>query len=335
MSLDQKVSALTAALRSEFWKGWQETAAPAPYESFTTVVPSTTKIENYVNFTPVPGMTQWAGHRNYGRVDSLIYSIRNLTYQNGIVAGLEDIEDDQTGGLMLKPKELVVRAKMFPGRAVLKALAPAQSTVNNGFDGTPFINGSHTFGSGNNSLTFATADSLTSSSTHATIYNLFALYYGDPVMKPLLWQNRSGPDFETNAGSTQSKESRQVRWWCDLRGAAAYGWWWNAVYVQITGLPNIAEMHSIYQSIEAQFRTFQLPKTISTEDGEYIHEQSEFSAGNLYLAGSTYLAELFRQSLNQDWVPQNVGVGASTTNTVATTNLWKGWAKYVVSVFLN
>jgi hypothetical protein len=42
-----QVSALTGVLRSNFWKAWSETAVPAPYESFTTILPSNTRIENY------------------------------------------------------------------------------------------------------------------------------------------------------------------------------------------------------------------------------------------------------------------------------------------------
>lgn len=336
MSLDAKVSALTAALKSEFWQAWQETAKPAPWEEFTTVVPSTTKIENFINFTPVPGLSEWLGVRNYGQVDSFVYSVRNKTFSNGIKAFLEDIEDDQTGGLMSKPKELVIRAKKYPGRAVLKLLgqgmgspiALASGAAINAFDGLPFFanraSGSAGFGVGNNSLNFQAP------SGDGKPYNLVALFYGDSALKPLAWQNRSGPDFETNAGTPQSKESRQVRWWCDLRGAPFWGYWWNAVGVQITNTPTVADMHAIYSAIEAAFRTFQLPKTISTEDGEYVHEQTVLGADNLYLAGSTYLAEQMRQSLSQDWSPQNVGA-----NTVATTNNWKGWAKYVVSRFLD
>lgn len=333
MSLDSRVGALTASLKSEFWRAWEETAKPAPWESFTTIVPSTTRIENYINGTPVPGMTEWMGHRNYGTVDTFIYSIRNKTFHNGFLANLDDVEDDQVGFLTSKPRQLVIRAKKFPGRAVLKLLSQGTSTL--AFDGANFYAGSHLFGTGNNSLTFATADSLTSSATHATIYNLHGLYYGDDVLKPLAWQNRSGPKFETNSGTPQSLESRQIRWWCDLRGAPFFGYWWNAVYTAITGLPTITEMHSIYQAMEAAFRTFTLPKTISTEDGEYVHEQTEFSADSLFLAGGTPLAELLRQSLNQDWTPQSVQVSAGVTNTVATTNLWKGYARYLVSAFLN
>ena len=355
MSLDLRVNALTATLKSEFWKAWDEVAPPAPWEDFTTVIPSTTKIENYINFTPVPGMTEWLGYRNYGQVDSFVYQVRNKTFQTGIQAELEDIQDDQTGGLMMKPKEMTRRAKLFPGRQVVKllgkgfigfgsgqsgqigvlppsasngiALLDGQAAIN-AFDGLSFFGsravGSSGFGVGQNALTF------TAGSGDGKVYNVAALYYGDSVLKPLAWQNRAGPDFETNSGTPQSKESRKVRWWVDLRGAPFWGYWWNAVWVQITNTPNVAEMHAVYSLIESAFRTFQLPKTISTEDGEYVHEQTIFGSDNLYLCGSTYLSEQMRQSMAQDWSPQNIG-----NSTVATTNNWKGWAKYMVSRFLD
>lgn len=332
MSIDQKVSALTATLKSEFWRAWQETAKPAPWEAFTTIIPSTTRIENYINATPVPGMTEWMGHRNYGKIDSFIYSIRNKTYHNGFAAALEDVEDDQVGFLMSKPKELAIRAKKFPGRAVLKLLSAGASTL--GFDGTNFFSGSHSFGTGNNSLTYTTADAGTSSPTHTNVYKLCALYFGDDVLKPLIWQMRQAPDLETNAGSPQSKESRQIRWWCDLRGAPAFAYWWNACLMQITGKPNVAEMHDIFQAFENAFRVFTLPQTISTEDSERPHEQSEFSAENLMLVGSTDLGEPMRQALTAAWVPQSISVSAGT-NTVATNNNYSGWARYIVSAFLN
>jgi len=334
MSLDNTVGALTARLRSEFWKAWEETAVAAPWEDYSSILPSTTRIENFINATPVPGMSEWFGHRNYGKIDSFLYQIRNKTFHNGFLASLEDLEDDQVGLLTSKPKELVIRAKKFPGRAVMKLMSQGTSTV--AFDGANFFASSHNFGSGNNSLTFTTADSTSGSSTSGNTYKLVSLTYGDSMLKPMIWQNRSGPDFETNSGTPQSKESRQVRWWCDLRGAPAFGYWWNSVYTAISGLPTVAEMHSIYQQIESAYRTFQLPKTISTEDGEYVHEQTLFTQANHTMAGSTGIAEPLRQSLNQDWVPQTIGGGQGTNpQTVATMNNYKGFAKYVVSAFLN
>lgn len=337
MSIDAKVSALTASLKTEFWRGWDSTAKPAAWEDFTTVLPSTTRIENFVNATPVPGFSRWSGHRTYGQIDTFVYSIRNETWHSEIQATIEDVDDDQTSILAGKAKDLALRGKYFPGRMVVKLLgkgAGATIAMQDGyqpitaFDGLAFFTnravGSAGFGVGNNSLTY------TSASGDGKTYHLVALYTGNSILKPVCWQNRSGPDFRTNSGDNQSFESRQVRWWCDLRGAPFFGYWWNSVLVQITNTPSVAEMHAIYSSVENAFRTFQLPKTVSTEDGEYTHEQTVFGSDNLYFVASTALAEQLRQSLNQDWMPQNIG-----GNTVATTNNWKGYAKYIVSRFMD
>ena len=340
MSLDAKVSSLTASLKSEFWKAWDQVAEPADWEPVTTVLPSTTKIENYVNATPVPAFQRWSGMRNYAQTDSFVFQVRNETWHSEIFARLEDIEDDQTGILMSQPKNLVARGKQFPGRMVFKLLGSALGATialqgvspvgntnslvdNQAFFGTRALGGTG-FGTGTNLISF------TSSSGDGKTYNLAALYFGESTLKPLAWQNRAGPAFETNSGSPISKENRQVRWWCDLRGAPFFGYWWNAVGVNIINTPNVAEMHAIYSAVVAAFRSFAYPRTASTEDGEYIHEQTTFSAQNLMYVGSTYLSEQLRQSLGQGWIPQNVG-----NNSVATTNLWQNSARWACSRFLD
>lgn len=338
MSLDLKVNALTATLKSEFWKAWDEVAKPAPWQEVTTVLPSTTKIENFLNATPVPGLQRWTGQRNYGQVDTFIYQVRNETWHTEIAAKLEDIEDDQTGILQQQPQFMVTKAKEFPGRMVIKLLGQSLGgTIAlqggnvgnlNAFDGLTFFGnravGSAGFGVGNNLISYSAANQ------DGKTYNLAALFSGAPVLKPLCWQNRSGPDFETNSGTPQSKESRLVRWWVDLRGAPFFGYWWNAVGVNITGTPNVADMHAIYSAILAAFRTFRYPLTISTEDGEYVHEQTVFDSGNLTLVASTQLSEQLRQSVSEDWIPQNVG-----NNTVATTNTFKNFAKWFCSRYMD
>lgn len=111
---------------------------------------------------------------------------------------------------------------------------------------------------------------------------------------------------------------------------AGFGYWWDLVWVDITDTPNVAEMHEIFADIEAQFRTFVLPKSLSSEDGEVVHEQTQFSDKNLVLVGSTGLSEILRQALNADWVPQSIG-----SSVAPTTNRFKGFADYFVSAFMN
>lgn len=339
MPLDAKVSALTAQLKSEFWKGWDQVGTPMPWEGFTTIIPSTTRIENYLNYSPTPSMSLWRGHRSYAQVDSFVQSIRNEMFHTEIKASLDDVEDDQTGGLVAQSKYLVEKAKGFPGRAgsilmgqsaggSVAGKIPIGASVNSVSDGLPMFSNRtaatpQAFGTGNNSLQFQAA-------TGTGSYNLVAMFTGNSIIKAIGWQARSGPEFRTNSGDNQSSESREIRWWVDRRGAIFWGFWFHAVLMKITNLPNVAEMHLIYAAIETAFRSFQYPATTGSDIGEYPHEQTDFNSGNLQLVGSTGLGEVLRQSLSQDWAPQTVGA-----TTVPTTNSYKGWAKYLVNNLLN
>ena len=345
MSVNMQVSALTGVLRANFFQAWKETAAPAKSDAFVSVLPSTTRIENYVNWGPVNPLTEWDGSNDYGTSGSFIYSIENKPYRAAHMIRLLDMDDDQSGGLAQKPKELSVKAKLLPQREVLKCL---MAGTNNGvfatdgssygltFDGLAmFANRTGTgatpgFGIGNNSLTQYTSASHAGGDNNT--YNLFGIYHGPGTesLKPLIWQQRSGPDFRTNVGSDQSDESMQCRMWATIRGRAAYGMWFNSVYIQFLGLPNQAEMHDVFAKIEAAFRSFQMPKARAVTFGEYVHEQSEFGKNSLTYAGSSGLAEVLRTSLDNQWSAQQIG-----TNTVATTNRYANSASWLVSNFLN
>lgn len=318
----------------------------APSEPFTTQLPSTTRIENYPNFTPAPAMQEWDGANDYGTIASYMYSLENKTYRASLMMRVFDLDDDQTGALQTKPKELAIKAKKFPHREVMKALASGTTgsfsdgtSYGLGFDGTAFFASAHNFGSGSNLLSTYNTTAYQGGSGDTTAYQICALYHGEgtDTLKPMVWQQRSGPEFRTNSGTDQSDESLQVRSWATLRGRAGYGIWYNAIRQPINGKPNISEMHEIFSNIEAQFRTFQLPKYRATTFGEYVHEQTQFSSSNLTLCGSTGLAEVLRQALTQDWAPQGGAVsigGTASVGNVATSNNYKGWANYLVSAYL-
>lgn len=330
MSIEAQVSIFTSALKSQFVTLFEETAEPMAFEQFTERIPSTARIEHYPWMSPVPGVSLWTGHRRYGKLTTSIYSVENKEFSSEFEVLLRDVEDDQVSGYMRKPKELAVRAKKFPGRWVIKHLAAAKTRTC--FDGSYFVANSHTLGTGDNLLAYTTADASSGSATSAVVYKLAFLYSGD-ALKPLLYQDRKPPKFMTNAGTPQSFENKILRYWIDMEGEAAYGWWWDAVWVDITGFPLVTEMHSIFAAVEGAFRTFQYPKADDGDDGEYIHEQEEFSGSNLVAVGSTALAEVLRQAVNQDWVPQ--AIGGTPSGVAPTTNRFKSWCNVLVSAFMN
>ncbi len=324
----QQLDVYTARFKAEFWKAWHATAEPAPWEAFTSVLTSSARIEHYPYFTPIPQVSLWQGMRNYGTTSAQIYSLQNFPYHTEFQTALEDFEDEQTGALQMKPKELVEKCKLFPGRQTLISLSNGASTQC--FDGTNFFAATHTYGTGANSIGY------TSVSNDSVTHTLYALYFGNSVLKPLIWQNRAGPELRTITGTPQSYESRQLRWWCDLRGGYGFGYWWDAVKVAITGTPSVIDMLQIYQAIDNAFRSFKLPVTQTNEQPEYVHEQTVFSDKNLYMMGSVKLQQVLRQSLGLPVVPQYLpgGQSSSLAQVVPTTNLYHQYARYAVSAIL-
>lgn len=322
---DSNVSLFTSAMRTEFIKAFEAVAEPAPWEKVVQIVPSSARIEHYHWMSPAPGVAQFKGHRKYGKISTVRYSVENLEFSNGFEVSLRDVEDDQVGGYTMQPKQLAERCKNWPGRWSLQHMAAGASRPC--FDGTNFFADSHTLGSGDNSITAtgtANSDGLT--------YKIVACFTGGPL-KPFLWQNRKSPKLMTNAGTPQSEENKVIRYWTDLEGEAAYSYWWNSVLVTITNLPSVTDMHGIFRDIENSFRSFILPKSAPSDESEKVHEGTVFSAKNLCLVGSTKLAQPLRQALNESWVPQsftspgNIGV--------ATTNTWQGFADYFVTQYLD
>jgi phage major head subunit gpT-like protein len=309
-----QVDIFTNSMRSEFLNSYTAVAEPAPYEKVTQRVNSTVRTEHFTWMSPTPGIGLYQGHRRYGVLDPIRYSVENKEFDAAFEVLLRDIEDDQTGGYALKPKELAMKAKMWPGRRVLKTLSLGTSTTC--FDGSNFFANSHTIGTGDNLLTYDAA------SNDSTTHKIVALYTGG-LLKPLIWLDRKAPNFQTDSGTPESFKAKRVRYWIDLEGEAAFGYWWDAIHVTVTDTPTVAEVHSIFANIEAAFRSFRLPTSLSSDEQERPHEQVVFSASNLCMVHSTTLAEVMRQALNGDWVPQAT---AGATSAVATTNRFRGFA---------
>lgn len=347
MSVSQQISAFTAALRSNFWLAWQETAVVAPNDPFTSELASTTRIENYPNFGPAPAMQEWDGSNDYGTVSDYVYSVENRLYRASLLINKLNLDDDQTGVLASKPKELAIKAKKLKSREVMKCLASGVTgTFSDGtvygpsFDGLNFFatrTGANGFGTGQPNLATYNTIAYNNGAGDTSTHQIIAVYHGPGVedLKPMFWQHRAGPDFRTNAGTDQEDESLQCRMWATMRGRAGYGYWMHVSRQFINGLPNQAEVHNIFSLMEAGFRSYQLPKSRSTSFGEYVHEQSDFNAGNLTVCGDTALSEVLRTALDNDWSAQNIGTSSTNTNTVATTNRFKGWGRRLISSYLN
>jgi len=308
-----KVDIFTAAMRTEFVNEYSSVAKPAPWQQVVQVVPSTTRIENYAHLYPAPGVSEFQGARRFNRIGEISYKVENKVYDSGFSVLLDDLNDDQVGGYKLKSQELAQKVKNFPGKAAYIKLRQGTTTV--AFDGDYFFKSTHTIGTGNNTMTYDAA------SNDSTTHYLYALYIGSPI-KPLFWQEREKADLYTDAGSTESQKARQVNYWGDVRGAAGYGYWWDAVQMVITDTPTVVEMQTILGNISARMRGFKLKATSSEEQAEYVHEQHVFDESTMYLLCSTGIEHIVRQCVTMDYVNN-------------ASNPYRGFAKFHCSGLLD
>jgi len=318
MSLANKITVFTTAVKAEFMTAYEPTAVQAPYTKFTTVIPSTGRYENYPFLTPTAGIRQYFGHRKLAKIGEYVYSLVNLEFEDSLEILLRDIRDDQTGGYMLKSRELAIRAQEWPGRQVLNNVAKGKSTKC--FDGSNFFSATHTFGAANNLMTYTgtgNSDGLT--------YNMIVLITTSPI-KPLMWQQRMEMDLQNNLDSPESKFRKKAYFWVDLEGAPGFGRFHDAILMQFTNKPNVTDMQLAMGNIEDRFRTFSLPTALPDDAVEYVHEQLVFSPETATILSDSRLGNILRQVLHQDTIVQS---GA------AVTNVYKGWADLVTSAIIN
>lgn len=308
-----KIDIFTAVLRTEFERGFNAVADPAPIDKALQIIPSTAREENYAWLSPVPAIDTYKGYRRYGKISEIKYKISNLEYDAAFEVLNRDIEDDQTGGYLRKAKDLSLKAKLFPGRRVLQNLATGKTTTC--FDGSAFFADSHTIGTGDNKIdgTAAASDSV--------VHNMVVMHVGGSV-KPLLWQNRKGPKFMTDAGSPEALKSKTSKYWIDMEGAAGFGYWWDAVLVEYANTPTVAEIQTTLGAVEAQFRSFYIPINIPSDTPEYVHEQTEFSEKSILTVCSPKLFHILRQALTLSLINN-------------TENVYKGWSQLMPTNFLN
>lgn len=315
MPANNIVNLFTAAMQSKFINAFEATAEVAPIEKALETLPSTARIENYAWLSPTPAIAQYKGHRRFGNIGGVNYRVENLEYDASFEVLMRDIEDDQVGGYMKKPAELAEKAKKFPNRLALSAIA------NNGtcFDGTAFFADTHTIGSGDNNLSKDCA------SNDGVTHYLYALVVNKAI-KPLVYQDRKPPRMETDADTKEALKTKVARYWVDMEGAIAYGHWWDAVKVTITDTPTVTEVQSIFADIETALRGFTLPKNLTADSSEYPNEQLEFNANNVLFCCSTKIANLVRTVLQSDTI---------VNSSAAVTNIYKGFGSLCVSALLN
>jgi hypothetical protein len=160
----------------------------------------------------------------------------------------------------------------------------------------------------------------------------FALMVKNSILCPLVYQNRKAPKFMNDAGTPQSVKAKKADYWVDLEAAAAFGYWHDAVLVEITNTPSVLELIAALDCARQALRRFELPKALTTDPTEYVHEQLVFSPKNVHVVSSVGLETIFDRVLNETLV----GVSqAGSTSGLKTNNAYIGKFSYTISNYLN
>lgn len=331
-----QIDIFTAMMRREFLASTEAIAKPLPCESFTTVVPSTARIENYAWMTPTPGIARYVGHRRYGLIDQIKYQVVNEEFEGSLQVNNRDIEDDQVGGYKIRMRDLSEKAKVFMQRLVPQVASLGKSTLC--FDGTNFFAGTHNLGN-YNTTTFAggwtstTGNYLqyTSSNSGDGVVHRFIMFITNGALKPMLFQNRKSAALGTNSGSPQALEAKKTNYWIDLECQAAFGYWWDAILVECTNTPSLADIFIMLDGAVRQARSFSLPVSLPVDPIEYVHEQLVFNSEVCTVLCSTGIERLLWHALYED----RVGASVVATNAGITWNIYRGLAALLTTAYLN
>jgi phage major head subunit gpT-like protein len=307
-----------------------------PVAEFTTWVPSSARIENYLWMTPSPGISEYMGHRRFAKLDEIKYTIENKEFDGSISVPTRDVEDDLVGGYPMRFNELGTKAERFPERWILQTLANGDSNL--GFDGTNFFATAHTQGTGNstlpspftgglNLLTYTsanTADGITGKAIFMVANS------GSGPVKPILYQRRKGPAFETDAGSPASMKAKQADYWIDLEAAALYGYWWDAIMVKTVNTPSILDIQTIIDQVIKQFLSFALPAALASDPPMYIHQGLDMTKKIGMCVTGVSLSQLVWHVLNED----RIGISVAGSTAGITRNIYQGRWSQISSAYI-
>lgn len=288
-----EVTAFSAAARAEFMQGKlaaDDKPIPAGYDQFTAVLPSTTKVEAHTFMSNLPRLVEFKGYTPFSKLVNKEYTVANKEYRTGLSVKKTDIDDDQVGGYMKSIQALTGRAQKDIGHITLAHLAAGTTTLC--FDNSAFFADSHNIGSGDN------LDTYDGGQNDGATHKIVALVTDNPVIKPILFQNREPlSELQTDADTPQAALQKEFQYWVDGRFGLGFGYWWDAIHMTITDTPTVAECYAIIEQIINRFRTFTLPKGADSDDALYVHEGWEPSPANFVLCCNLKLGQILKRAL--------------------------------------
>lgn len=177
MSLSYNPSTLTKGVRAEFLRA----AAAAPknlVDRIASRIQSGASSETYAWVGDSPQMEALVDEINFKTLSDTSYSVANVEYASGIAIKRKELMDDQTGGIMMRIRQMASVAMSHPDSLLIAALD--YGTTGLCYDGVSMFNDTHPIRNGES----ATQDNLlagtgTGTSNVATDINTALTFFGN------------------------------------------------------------------------------------------------------------------------------------------------------------
>lgn len=188
------------------------------YTRVATVVPSTTRREEYGWLTALPRIREWAGDRVVHALAQDAYAIRNRDWEFTLAVDRNDFEDDNLGIYPPMVAEIARAAAGFPDELVWSLLQAGFTTPC--YDGRPFFAADH-------AVLDARGIPQAVSNSGGGGGPAWYLLDTSRAIKPLIYQNRKAFAFVRMDAPDDERvfERKEYRFGIDGRSNAGFGFW--------------------------------------------------------------------------------------------------------------
>lgn len=194
-------------------------AGVAPnWSQVATMVPSSTKSEDYAWLSQFPRLREWIGDRQIKNLSASGYQIANKPFEASVGVPRDDLEDDTYGVFTPLFSEMGYAAATHPDELVFALLAAGTSTLC--YDGQYFFDTDHP------------VDGASVSNTGGGGGTPWFLLDTSRPLKPLIYQRRK--DYMLKAMTDENDEAvfmrNEYRYGVDARCNVGFGFWQMAYH---------------------------------------------------------------------------------------------------------
>lgn len=215
------LKALYVAFSAAFASGLG--SAPSNYQRIATVVPSTTRTNEYGWLGKFPKMREWVGDRVVNGMESHGYSIKNKSFEVTVGVDRDDIEDDNLGLYTPMMQDLGQTAGEHPDELVFALLKAGPSTLC--YDGQYFFDTDHPVIAAD-----GTTESQANWNNNGGSGTAWYLLDTRRPLKPIIFQDRKKPKLVAKDQEEDDNvfDRKQFVYGVDSRCNVGYGFWQQA-----------------------------------------------------------------------------------------------------------